>query len=522
MMSSILTKRLVNTFQKAVPFVLGLCGLALLIFLVWSPAHFMAAEDAVILWIYSKNLAFTGAITYVTSGPHAEGATDFAWMLAVAAAMRCKLAPSVFTAVMNVSALAVLSLVFARFAGSRWRLSSVLLVAGAAACMPQIFASASGFATLADAALLALTVYFCVREAAVYASITAFIFCLFRPDGIVFAVPLLGYLLFQRWNRERVGAVTACFVIPGLLYQIWRVLYFHEWFPLPFLVKSDAVRILGIFVWDSVRTSFPYLVFALVAIGATRYLTGEKFTGTSVAFSLLALPTCFYWFVRLDQNVGFRFFYFFPLAAAIIIAMNWPALQPKRSVLVASVLLAWLVLIAMPLRRELRTYLDLQAPDLRDIATDLRSMERGTLLSSEAGILPYYSEWPATDPWGLNTATFAHRFFQPGDVEEIRPSIIHIHPNIEDGCSPNSAWGTGYKVRSWQGLTRNIILGASRQHYDVWQTSYGSERYRERKHWSHGEGDITCWFVRKDTPQHDAVIAVLKRHMAIPSPDRLQ
>jgi hypothetical protein len=44
------------------------------------PLRFLPAEDAVILFQYSRNLATPGAITYLANGPHVEGATDFAWV----------------------------------------------------------------------------------------------------------------------------------------------------------------------------------------------------------------------------------------------------------------------------------------------------------------------------------------------------------------------------------------------------------------------------------------------------------
>src|SRR5580698_458592 len=68
---------------------LQLYGVAAIAFLALAPRFFLPAEDAVILFQYSRNLAERGAITFLAGGPHTEGATDFAWMLLIAAANRC-------------------------------------------------------------------------------------------------------------------------------------------------------------------------------------------------------------------------------------------------------------------------------------------------------------------------------------------------------------------------------------------------------------------------------------------------
>src|SRR5271154_4277107 len=98
-------------FDRAVCFALAAYGVAVLLTLLATPHFFLPAEDAVILHQYSRNLAEQGAITYYAGGPHAEGATDFAWMGLIAAGIRCGIAPPVFTALINFSTLLVLGLV---------------------------------------------------------------------------------------------------------------------------------------------------------------------------------------------------------------------------------------------------------------------------------------------------------------------------------------------------------------------------------------------------------------------------
>jgi hypothetical protein len=51
--------------------ILAVLGVVTLIALLVSPHFFMPAEDTIILFQYSRNLAKTGAITYLTHGLHA-------------------------------------------------------------------------------------------------------------------------------------------------------------------------------------------------------------------------------------------------------------------------------------------------------------------------------------------------------------------------------------------------------------------------------------------------------------------
>jgi hypothetical protein len=266
----------------------------------------------------------------------------------------------------------------------------------------------------------------------------------------------------------------------------------------------------------SFRTSVAFLLFSAPALATMWRSHRTGALGRTLAVCLLVFPTLFYWCMRLDQNVGFRFFYYIPLSAGILLAVHWRGLGDESAFAVRVGFAAWLVLLAMPLRRELRTFLDLQSPELREIAEGLRRVpQNGALINSEAGILPYYSGWAAIDPWGLNTAEFAHRFFQAGDVERIAPHLIHVHADEDERCIADFSAGEAEDGRTWPHLIRNLVAGADPATYDLWLTSYGSERFRLRKHWRYGEGDRDCWFVRRDAPEHDAIASVLEQHHGV-------
>jgi hypothetical protein len=507
-----------KVIDRTMLLLLQLYGILALVCLAITPHFFLPSEDAVILLQYSRNLAQHGAITFLIHGPHTEGATDFAWMVLVAAAQKIGIAPFWFCALSNVICLLLLGLVLARLAGVRVTATGLLAVAGAAALFPQIFAAAFGFAVLPDALLLSLLVLFAVRERPLAASLAGLALCLMRPDGVVFVLPLLLFLILQK--RKAVLPVLLCFVLPGVTYFLWRWHYFGELFPLPFLVKGTTPRTLGLVVTQSVRRSLSFLAFAaIVLVPFVRWRDGWN---RRLLVSLVLVPTAFYWTMRLDQNVGFRFYYYLPLAVALLLALNWQSLGSRKAMVFRVALFGWLVLFAMPLSRELRTFRDEQFANVKQIATELGKLSQpGSMLVTEAGFLPYYSGWTVYDAWGLNTSEFAHRFIQPDDVTRLKPDIVVLHPDPDESCLVQPGWPSAFSGRTWKHMTRNLTIGATRDGYELWLLSYGSEYHRQRMHWQYGQGDRECWFVRRDTPQYAAITRVLAANHAVGSPQSL-
>lgn len=503
---------------------LAMYGAAALVALLVVPRYFLPAEDVVILYQYSHNLALHGAITYYAGGPHAEGATDFGWMLLVAGAIRLGIPPFVFSAVTNFCALPLLAIVLLQIARVGRTLPRILAVCGAAAMLPQIIAAGSGFAVLPDALLLSLLVLAVVRRRSAAAALLALALCLFRPDGVVFAVPLLLALLLEKADRRRRGmAIVLGFVVPGLVYFVWRAHYFGALFPLPFTVKSDVHRVLGAFVPRSFRRSCKYLLFdAVFLMPLARRLLSPA---TRLLFpGIVLVPTLFYWAMRLDQNVADRFFFYLPLAAALLVALHWATLNPLRHrQLLYTGFAALIVLIVPPLLREIRTFRDYQFQDIEGIARGLsHSSTRGSLLSTEAGFLAYGSGWVAYDAWGLNTWQFAKHLIQPADVVALRPDLIVLHPDLSESCLPQPGWPAAYSGRTWQHMTRNLVLGAQRAgDYQLWLLSYGSDFYRRRMGWTYGQGDRECFLVRRDSPRFAEMVATLRAHHAAGPPQSL-
>jgi len=126
----------------------ALFGIVTAVVLFLAPPLRIPAEDPAILFQFSRNLAHTGAITYIPHGPHAEGATDFAWMVLIALGIKLHLDPLWTVGLINLVSLFVLPFLLARIANQRLTPLVALAIMGAYGLMPQAAASVVGFSVL--------------------------------------------------------------------------------------------------------------------------------------------------------------------------------------------------------------------------------------------------------------------------------------------------------------------------------------------------------------------------------------
>lgn len=506
-----------SSVTNAAFFTLCVAGLSALLSFLLAPHFLLPAEDAIILFQFSRNLAQTSAITFIPHGIHAEGATDFGWMVMIAAAMKMGVSPTWFVALANIASALGLSALLLKLAGMRIRPFPLLFIVGAFSLMPQYFAALVDFSSLPFALLLAMLAAAYLRSRNLALPLLGLALCLFRPDGVVFAVPLLcSALILYPGRIRRIGYYLIGFVLPGIAYFLWRWHYFGAFLPLPFLVKSDAQRIYHFFVFDSLKAGAHYLIFSLPLLAYALRNRYKVEGNRPVVVCLILLPSCFYFAMRLDQNIGDRFFIFIPVASAVLLAVNWSAVKQLKWFWVMAFAL-WLIAIVRPYMYQYGICERYRMDNRAAIAKDLSHLPRGTMLVTEAGILPYYSQWIAYDAWGLNTAEFARKLLQPSDVSRIHPDLILVYTGGDSACFPQQNWHIPYQVRTWDNLTRNLVAGANAAGYDPWLVPFGSSDYRRREQVLPHNGDQECWFLDKSSPLYPLMKAVLMRHYGIPA-----
>ncbi len=478
--------------------------------LLIAPHVLIPAEDAVILFQYSRNLALNGAITYIPHGIHAEGATDFLWMLLISIGIKLGAQPLWFVAVINVLSLGSLAFILLRIAGERFRVLPACFIAGSFALFPQFSAAVVGFSVLPFACLLAWFALVFLQQDDVALPAVALLLCLFRPDGIVFAVPVLcAALILNPGRLRRLKLDAAFFVLPGLAYFLWRWHYFHSLLPLPFLVKSDTPRVAHLLVTSSFTQARLMLSFAALVLVVTLWKSLKDPRNLTILLCFVVLPNFFYFAMRLDQNIGRRFFIYLPVGVAVLIAMNWGLLLPRTGLLLRIGIVAWLFFVQRISFAEAAMIWPYQFTNRKAIGEDLARLPHGTMIVTEAGILPYYSGWAAYDAWGLNTQRFATHLAQPSDVASIDPDLMLVYNvNTAEQCVPQTDWRVPYTGRTWDHMTRNLISGAPPASYDLRLLPLGNTSTLV-----HGKHE--CWFIRRNSPLHDSIENVLAAHGSI-------
>ena len=502
-----------DSFTGVAAKLLAVLVVLLLAGMLVGPHYFLPAEDAIILHQYSRNLAETGAITFIPHGPHAEGATDFLWMVLLAGGFKLGLPPLPFTELLNVLFLLGLGYLLTKLSESRVTAVRVLLVAGALMLTPQMIAALEGFSVVPFALALTAVVFFLCRGRTTAAMICALLLCLLRPDGVVFAVPLLVTFLPRQEDRggylRRGGSL---FVLPDVVYFLWRWQYFGHLLPLPFLVKSDVHRRFGNLAPGSLPDALPYLWFSIaLLVLACRRAWRDK-AQRALLISLLVVPTVFYVAMRLDQNVADRFFFYIPLTVFLLVAINWRNLDIGRRTLVACAVGLYMLLLA-PIERGFATEFLRGIPIYRRHARLARELDRpelhGVLMSSEAGLRPYFSRWDAVDPWGLNTAEYASSFIQPQQVAELHPDLVVLHV-AQDAAPCSAPPGPASKDRTWGNMVGNVERGLDPAKYDIWLLPYLTHDETMAAVRAKTPVSFECWYVSRRYRGRDAVGALLR------------
>lgn len=452
--------------------VLLLAGALVLMFLlfVFLPLSSFPSEDAAMLYIYSENLADHGVIAYNLADGPAEGATDFLWMVILSGLYKLGCGSHLAATVLSGAAAAGTAWVLTRLANLKGVMAFalvLLLLLG----LPPVFAAVQGFSPLFFGFFIALSIYAYVRDRFALLSVAAILTCLVRPDGVVFAVPLvLSRLLLTRegfWRR--VGQALLFAGVPGLAYFAWRAHYFGHLFPLPFYVKSHFDRVAGLFCAESVVANMKFVVGAvpfliLIDLGLRRTASRERLVYVLLIVSVLVIPLFFYSSMKLSQNIAYRFQYPLVLCAAAVAFALRPVRPGVRRYLVAGV--CSLALLS-PLTA-IETIRALSVPDenLPYVSAALGKLEgRGTMAVTEAGRLPYYSGWAGIDLWGLNTPALARTVVTPQYIRDAKPDLIVLHDDTDDYSFLGVSGLQERKQRSWRNMTQNTYLGTDGETY---------------------------------------------------------
>ncbi len=459
-------------FQSIIGFIL----IAVLGFIfIYIPWHIFPAEDAAILFQFSENFAETGSITYNLHGIRSEGATDFLWMIILAFMNFIGFNTYLASTILSMFALVGTAFILYKITS----INNIYILYGyilLLIVLPMTTAAIQGFSPLFFGFFIALASYYFLNTKTRQLFVSTLFLTLVRPDGIVVTVPLIiSYLIINKESmRENIILLLKYFILPGLIYFISRWIYFREFLPLPFYVKSNFDRYLYIFNEDSLDINkyiilkfIPFLILSMV------FLIKDKMPkySLSLIISLIIVPYIFYSSMMMSQNIDYRLQYM--LVLGIIIVFSFSLRHVKSVLLFIIVLIAFVSQIysLYPITRD--HYYNLMyvpnnqftyiAKGLNKITTDAK------MAITEAGKLPYYSKWEAIDTWGLNTPQFSKKLIQPNDIRLFNPDLIVINaaPDPEEYYNFFSKVYEEpiYTKRTWHNQCANIVKGIDKSKY---------------------------------------------------------
>lgn len=450
----------------------------LLVHRIVTYLYFDPLGDATILFCFSDNFADTGVISYFPGGEPAEGATDFLWMILIAGLYKIGIPSFLATQMLSIFGFLTLMIYLSkiyRFYHKKQIPKYIIIITFFALLASGMYYQAvlRGFSVYFYGASIMVFLYYYLTRQVKKVSITALVICLIRPDGVVLVAPLCLFMLLEKIGRKRsFSRILKNFMIyailPGMLYFMIRWWYFGEFLPLPFLVKADTSRTI---ILHSLLAMFEYMVIfaVLMAIHFREYRWRPN---PKTDYGIIIGIVCsmvFYATIRLEQNVGERFF-----IGMLLLLFVWSiAMSRSRGTLILLVVLffssseLYLGDLWVGTRYE---------SNLKNIALDLKKISReGKILTCEAGNIAYYSKWETVDFWGLNTAKYAKGTITSKDVKEYNPDLVVFYSFRREYFNKNDSAFCFKKVQnpfsdqsSKRNLSRrfhNILMHISRANY---------------------------------------------------------
>ncbi|OQO90850.1 hypothetical protein B1813_15100 [Saccharomonospora piscinae] len=456
--------------------------LALFALGTWAAWDF-TVDDAYITFRYSEHLAEGHGPVWNVDGDPVEGFTNFGWMvlLAPAAALGWDLA---LTAAVVSAALGVLVVGMLLRQGHRLggRLAAVVASLAFVVFLPTYFHVNGGLETVAFAAVvLRATVVglTALRSEPVRVwepPALVVLAGLLRPEGVlVAAVPFAVWLWRQRHDRIA-WFWTALAGVVGLGYTGWRWWFYGYPLPNTFAVKFGDLDAGWAWVEDTATVVGPLvLLVGLLLLRRTTRAQGALVLGvvaaTYIAYAVSGPSMdylhryAFHAYPVLCLGAG--------LAVAAVPAATATAGRTRHRRMVGAatgaLAVAWVGLWGV---------LSEQLPLVANYGVDLRRSHEAigtalaetavpppqrTLAVSDAGAIPYFSDWETIDYLGLNNEAIARGADPTRVVSEQRPTVVVV--TAYNPGMPRAAYG----LRVTEATAGYEYIGRVRMREGYWQ-----------------------------------------------------
>ena len=315
-----------------------------------------------------------------------------------------------------------------------------------------------------------------------------------RPEGAVFGGA--GVLLYWAGRRkEQLDRKMVWFAVAvsiGVAYFAWRASYFHHLFPNPFYVKVGH-QSLRDFLFQLVENLATYKGYvAAMLLGA---FLSRRIATRVVAWTAIALLIVLFAPHDMAMNYADRFYVQLALPVVLIFFLLEDTLPVAR----LAALAAALFIFAFP-PHEILERLKYPANIARaheDIGHRLAPFAANhTLLAADVGMIPYYSGWFTYDYLGLATNSIAQHGVNVESLTAMHPDLVIVY-----SAEPGPGLLNG---KSWVG-------GTEQTGHAVVQYLNQSQAY-DYAGSSKSNGFYLVSFLRKGTPDHDAILKALEEN----------
>jgi hypothetical protein len=388
-------------------------------------------EDAFITFRYSKQLVEYGTLEWNPgSGNPVEGYTNFSWVILMAAAIKAGIAPVTASKILSIICFIAVIILSGRIKIIGARKIRLAIMA------PLFFIPAtyihlnSGMETVLYTFLLYLVYSTFLRiisgndKLLLYLPIWGLFLSLTRPEGVLVVLFTFIYLLISNKGanlRSRIWKTySLLYILPGLVYFIWRWVYFGQFLPNTFYVKVGYFGAgLGWF-FNSMVIISPILAVLLWHFLIAKNNKTNRLISASLLFLIFSL--LIYTISAPMMDFAFRFLYpALPILLTVIglivsATFRHPRDEHKKSTLSLYLLF---IICFFPMIYQTDEYVPLifYGRDLKNcpmtVGKSLNTIdipqEYKTVAVVHAGAIPYYSDWKTIDIIGLNDETISRK-----------------------------------------------------------------------------------------------------------------
>ncbi len=271
--------------------------------------------------------------------------------------------------------------------------------------------------------LLILEMGLCVERASIvspYYVYTLFLLLpLTRPEGIVFAIAGVIVFWFRRRQEPKHLAYFACVVFLGVVYFLARWRYFHQLLPNPFYVKAVHTS-LSMIVFNIVGNKGFLLTLVLILALARKVST--RFLAACSLLLMLGL------FVPHAMQMNFADRYYFQITFPVVLLFLIVEDINRMCRLACVVAVVSLVAISVQDLPFLLLYAPYGEQSHVNLAKDLAPFAKDhTLLTGDAGAIPYFSNWVSYDFIGLCTSSIARNGLSVPLLRKLHPDLILLY-----------------------------------------------------------------------------------------------